>query len=140
MFAWLLKTLLGFAGGPVLDKVLGYLQQKQASEVERLKVEAGVDVERIRADVAIGGQAASVVQSGMQHRLFWVAWGMAAIPLAAWFGWGVLDSMLGDILPDTLPMKGQLKEYADLVWGNIFYAGGAVAGASLIARAIHSKR
>ena len=34
----------------------------------------------------------------------------------------------------TLPP--QLKEYADIVWSNIFYAGGAVAGAQIIAGAV----
>lgn len=131
-----IKWLLGFASGPVLDKILGHIQATQASHVEELKVQAGVDVERIRADIAVQGYAAGVVQSGMQHKMFWVAWSMAAVPLAAWFAWGVLDSMLGDSLPDTLPMRGQLLDFANIVWGNIFYAGGAVASANVIARAI----
>lgn len=138
--AWLAKLILKFLGGPALDKVLGHVQATRASEVERLRIERGVDVEKIRADVAIGAQARDVVTAGMQHRMFWVAWSLAAIPTSAWYGWGLLDSLANGALPDVAALPPQLKAYADIVWGNIFYAGGAVAGATgaatIIGRAI----
>lgn len=139
MIAWILKKVLGWASGPILDKVLGHLQVQKASEVERLKVEAGVDIEGIRANVAVSGYARDVVTAGMQHKAFWIPWLIAAVPLSAWFGWGVLDTIANGALPDVAELPPQLKEYADTVWSNIFYTGAGVAGAAVISRAIRRR-
>ncbi|QQM29277.1 hypothetical protein JET14_13165 [Martelella lutilitoris] len=119
---WLLKWLTG--------DVAGALQRAYEA-----KLNAQNDKDRIQAEVTIDAlnQQASVIKEGMAHRMFWVAWSIAAIPTAAWFGWGVLDTLLNGALPDVAELPPQLKEYADTVWQNIFFTGAGVAAAEKIA-------
>lgn len=134
MLARFIAWLLGVGGKSFLDSILGHLERKAENEVERAKVEA-------TREANANAQAAGVVVAGMAHRAFWIPWLMAAVPLSAWFGWGVLDSMLlnGSVLPDVAALPPQLKAYADVVWSNIFYTGAGVAGAHLFASAIRRK-
>ncbi|ABF71286.1 p034 [Rhizobium phage 16-3] len=43
------------------------------------------------------------------------------------------DSLANGSLPDVTALPPQLKEYADVVFANIFYVGGGVAGAQILA-------
>ena len=94
----------------------------------------------MRAEVEVAAHARDTVAAGMQHKAFWIPWLLAAVPLATWFAWGILDSLTNGLLPDVATLPPQLKEYADIVWGNIFYVGGGVAGAGIVARAIAARR
>lgn len=133
VFAWLLNWL----GGGFLDRVLGHLEKRIDNETERQKINA------LRDQHAMTTQA-SVITAGMQHKMFWVAWSIAALPMAAWFGWGMLDTLFNGALPDVATIPPGLKPYADAVWQNIFYTGAAVAGAtgaaSIIGKAIAGRR
>jgi hypothetical protein len=139
----LLRLLLG--GNPLTTLKDGLLQaQKQWADAknntERLQAEQNIAF--WQAQIADGAERASVVKAGMQHRIFWVAWGMAAIPLAFWFGWGILDSAIADgsVLPDVATLPPQLKAYADVVWENIFYSGAVLGVGTAIAGAISRTR
>lgn len=129
MLAGIINALLSFAGGPVIDKVLGHIEKRAANEVEKRRVE-------VARETTLAGYGRDVIVAGMQHRAFWIPWLMAALPLSAWFGWGVLDTLANGALPDVAVLPPQLKFYADIVWNNIFYAGAGMAGASAIASAI----
>lgn len=135
MLAQIIAALLGATGKSFLDSILGHLERKAEGEVERARVDAA-------REANANAEAAGIVKAGMQHKAFWIAWLMAALPLSAWFGWGVVDSMLwnGTVLPDIAALPPQLKEYADIVWGNIFYTGAGVAGAQAVASALRGKR
>lgn len=133
MLATIVAKLLGSAGFGFLDRVLGHLERKADSETERLKIEAS-------RQAAANAEAAGVVKAGMQFPMFWVAWSIAAIPTCVWFGWGMLDSTLNGDLPDVAALPPQLKEYADVVFGNIFYSGAALGGAQVIASAIRGRK
>ena len=102
-----------------------------------------VELERIRAEAAtkLIEARAAVIQTGMAHRMFWVAWSIAAIPTTSWYGWGMLDSMIyaGTVLPDVAALPAQLKGYADSVWNNLFISGGGVVAATTLAKSL-SKR
>lgn len=144
----MLAFILSLLGVDPLGKLLGSLgdayKAKLGAANDADRIAAEVAIAQIKADIENQRNAAAIVQSGMQHKLFWVAWGMAALPLAAWFGWGCLDTLMNGALPDVAELPPQLKQYADVVWGNIFYAGGAVAGvtgaASIIGKAIANRR
>lgn len=120
----------------------------QLTKAYEAKLKAGNDTDRLVAD-ALAKQleaqlaerriAADVVTAGMQHRVFWVVWFIAALPTSAWFGWGMLDSLCNGALPDVAALPPQLKEYADIVFANIFYVGGGVAGAQVLAAAIRNR-
>lgn len=122
--------------------LFGFAESRSNVDLERFRIQAGIDTAEIEAKVQLGAQAASVIQSGMMHRAFWIAWSIAAIPTSLWFGWGMLDStiMNGTLLPDVAALPVQLKGYADMVFGNIFYAGaagvGIESGAKVIAAAL----
>jgi len=127
--AWLLSLF----SGPFLDRILGHLERKADNETERQRIAA------LREKEA-NSESAAVVKEGMQHKAFWFPWLLAALPLALWFAWGVMDSTLNGALPDVAALPPQLKEYADIVWSNIFYVGGGVAGAGIIANAIRGRK
>lgn len=113
----------------IVSAGLGYLSKRADTDIERGKIDA-------QREDARNARAVSVVQSGMQHKAFWVPWLLAAVPLSAWFAWGVLDTIFNGALPSVATLPPQLKQYADIVWGNIFYVGGGVAGLQILAGAI----
>ena len=133
MLASIVAKLLGSAGFGFLDRVLGHIERKADSETERMRINAS-------REAALNAEAAGVVKAGMQFPMFWVAWSIAAIPTCVWFGWGMLDSTLNGDLPDVAALPPQLKEYADVVFGNIFYSGAALGGAQVIASAIRGRK
>jgi len=109
-----------------------------ANETERLVADAAI--KQLEAALQERATAASVVKEGMQHKAFWIPWLIAAVPTAAWFGWGMVDSLANGALPDVASLPPQLKEYADVVFANIFYVGGGVAGLGAIANAIRGRK
>ena len=115
-----------------LGKLLKFVQTNVNSETERQRIQAQT------VETYVNAQAATI-QAGMQSKLFWIPWLMAAIPTAAWFGWGMLDSLCNGALPDVAALPPQLKFYADVVWNNLFLSGGIVAGGSVIASAIRRR-
>ena len=111
------------------QKLLGWSEKAADAETERRKIDAGVKVETLKAHAA-------VIKSAHGHRVFWVVWFIAAVPMALWFGWGVLDSMFNGALPDVAELPPQLEKYADVVWVNIFYSGAGMASVQVAARTV----
>jgi hypothetical protein len=122
MLGTILGGLIRLLGKNVLNSTLGYLESKSVQETERLRIAA-----------LYGSQ---VYLEAMKHRVFWIAWGIAAIPMASWFGWGMLDTMFNGALPDVAVIPPGLKPYADVVWSNIFWVGGGVASVGIVSRSL----
>lgn len=122
-----LAILLNFLGGGALDKVLGHLESQAKTEVEKAKVNA-------TREAVNNANSVRVITEGMQNRFFWIPWLIATIPTTIWYSWGIVDSTLwnGTILPDVSALPPMLKEYADVVWSNLFYSGAIVAGTQTI--------
>lgn len=133
MLANILAWLASKAGGAFIGRVLDHYEAKANSETERQRIAAA-------KATASESTAANVVIAGMQHRAFWVAWLTAALPLSAWFGWGVLDSLANGALPDVAALPPQLLEFARTVWANIFYSGAVLGGASVIGQALGKRK
>jgi hypothetical protein len=129
VIAFILPFLLKFATGKTAGAILEHLNRRTDAQTDREKIQAELIAKHVEAQ-------ATVIQAGMQHKMFWVAWSIASIPMAVWFGWGLLDSTFNGALPDVAALPPQLKFYADTVWANIFYTGGAVAGATNVAKVI----
>lgn len=127
--AGIVGLILKLAGSSVVDKVLGALAQRADNETKRQQIEA-------TREATIAGYSRDVVVAGMAHRMFWVAWSIAAIPLAAWFGLGMIDTLLNGAGPDVAIITPGLRPFADIVWQNIFYSGAGVAGATVIGKSI----
>lgn len=137
-WAPILKWLTGDLVGQLSRLYEARLKAK--NEAERLALDKQIAF--LEAKMADDANSASVVKEGMKTTTFWVVWAIAAVPTAAWYAWGMLDSMLwaGAILPDVAALPPQLKQYADIVFANIFYVGGGVAGAQVVANAIRGSR
>jgi len=136
----MIALILKWLGGPLAAALTNAYKAKlaAANETERLVADGVIaDIER---QIEAGRTSASVVKEGMQHRMFWVAWSIAAIPTAAWFGWGMLDSLCNGALPDVAALPAQLKGYADIVFSNIFYSGAGMAGLQVVASAIRGRK
>ena len=127
--SWLVTTILQWLGGGVLDRVLKHFEARANSETERLRIRA------LREQHAMTVQA-GVVTAGMAHKCFWVPWLIATVPLAAWFGWGMLDTLCNGALPDVAEIPPGLLPWAQVAWGNLFYSGGGVAAATIIGQAL----
>lgn len=132
MFATIVAKLLGSAGFGFLDRVLGHLEKRADSTTERARIAAG-------REAAANTTAAGVVKAGMQVKWFWIPWLMATVPLSAWFGYGMLDTIWNGALPDTATIPPGLLPWAQSAWDNIFYTGGGVAGATLLAEAVRRR-
>lgn len=146
MLASALSWLVRFLSSAALDKVFDSIRQRRSDELERYKIQSGVDIEEIRADAEIQktyieGTNARLMKA-MEFKVFWIPWLIATVPLAAWFGWGVLDSAInnGAFLPDVAALPPQLKEYADAAWANIFLSGAGVTGVQVLGRALINRR
>lgn len=125
----LLTFLLKLLGGGVVDKVLDHLARRADSETERQRIEAArqSDAEARQRDVIV---------AGMGSPAFWAVWSLFAAPLGLWWALAMADTIANGALPDVARLPPSLQPYADVIFENIFYSGGGVAGASLIARAI----
>jgi hypothetical protein len=126
-------AIIRWVTGDLVGQLAGAYKAAQNAKTESERIAAGVQIKKIEATMAARADGASIIKTGMQHKAFWIPWLLAAVPLSAWFAWGVADSMLNGGLPDVATLPPQLKEYADVVWGNIFYVGGGVAGAQIVA-------
>ncbi|RYC10188.1 hypothetical protein [Ciceribacter ferrooxidans] len=117
-------------------------QAKLSADSDEKRAIADAAIADIKAQSEAKRNQADVIKTGMGYPVFWIAWAIAAIPTAAWHGWGMLDSLVyaGTVLPDVATLPPQLKEYADKVWDSIFYSGAAVGSAHLIASAIRGRR
>jgi hypothetical protein len=133
---WLLRLL----GGNLATALTRAYELKLNAANDADRIAADVSIKAIEAQIATQAASAAVVKEGMQHRAFWIPWLVAAVPCAVWFALGMLDSATGGALPDVAALPPQLKEYADVVFANIFYVGGGVAGAQLLARAIGGRK
>jgi hypothetical protein len=137
-----IKWFLNWISGDLVGQLTKAYEARQKAQTAEQKLVADAVVSQMEAAVKERQLAASVVKEGMQNKLFWIPWMIAAVPTAAWFGWGMLDSLIyeGAVLPNVAELPPQLKGYADVVFANIFYVGGGVAGVQLLASAIRGRK
>lgn len=127
--SWIITAVLQWLGGGVLDKVLGHLETRVNNETERQRVKA------LRDQHAMTTQAA-VITAGMEHKWFWIPWLIATVPMAVWFGLGMLGTAFPGYLPFVAIIPPGLEPWAKAAWDSLFFSGGGVAAASSIAKAI----
>lgn len=136
----ILQWILKWVGGDLATALTRAYELKLRAANDADRIKADVSIKAIEAQMEAQAASAAVVREGMQHKAFWVPWLIAAVPCSLWFALGMLDSAVGGDLPDVAALPPQLKEYADIVFANIFYVGGGVAGAQLIAKAIGGRK
>lgn len=136
LLAKLLSSVAGAWGLKLVDAFLSHREKMATTEVERDRV--AVDRARVDADVVMNdaGHRAATIQRAMDFKAFWVPWLIATVPLAAWFGWGCLDSLANGALPDVAALPPQLYDFARSVWASLFYSAGGVGVAQMAATAV----
>jgi hypothetical protein len=139
----MLTIIIGIAL-KIAGALLGFASKSADQALEYQRIKQGTDIATIRANVELAASARDLQKTAMQYKVFWVAWSLAALPMAAWFGWGMLDTLTNGWLPDVAAIPAGLKPWAQAVWDNVFYTGAAAAGvqgvATTIANAIKSRR
>lgn len=136
----ILQWILKWVGGDLATALTRAYEAKLKAGNDADRIAADVSIKAIESQMAAQAQSAAVVREGMQHKAFWIPWLIAAAPTTAWFGWGMADSLFNGSLPDVSALPPQLKEYADVVFANIFYTGAGAAGVQAIASAIRGRR
>lgn len=129
----MLATILSWLGGPLATALTAAYKAKLAATTSEQSLVADAVIADIKSN-------SDIIQAGMQHKAFWIPWLIAAVPTAAWFGWGMADSLCNGALPDVASLPPQLKGYADVVFANIFYTGAGAAGIQAIAAAIRGRK
>lgn len=124
-----LSLILNWLGGGVLDKVLGHLENRVNNETERQRIAA-------LRDRHMATMQAHVITSGMEHKWFWIPWLIATVPMALWFGLGMLGTAFPGYLPFVAKIPPGLEPWAKAAWDGLFFSGGGVAAATSIAKAI----
>lgn len=136
-WGWLLKLIGANPIGQIADGIVKWRQVEATAQTDEKRLEAQIQIKSLEAKQALHEQQADVIKTGMQFRIFWVAWSLATIPVCLWFAWGVADSIANGALPDTAALPPQLLAFAEIVWQNVFYtgvAGGAVELAGRVLR------
>jgi len=113
-----LKTLLGFA-------------QSRSRDARDAAIEQG------RRNVESQAIRASVIRSAMASRVFWLVWGLFAIPLGLWWALVLVDSMIpARILALGIPdLPQSIRPWAEQIFDNVFLSGAGVGGAQIAGRA-----
>lgn len=140
IFAWVASKL----GGRFIDQMLGFLKDRMDNETRQLEIQSAqqqnADNNYTKRVINRQDNSAKVIMKAMNFKVFWIAWGMCAISLAAWFSWGMLDSLFNGALPDVAKLPDQLLRYADIVFANIFYSGAGLGAAQILAHQIGGRK
>jgi hypothetical protein len=125
----IIATVLNWLGGNLLDKVFKHLEVRANSETERQRITALRDQHM----ASVQGQ---VIMAGMEHKWFWIPWLMATVPMAGWFGLGMLNTAFPGWFPIVATIPLGLEPWARAAWDGLFFSGAGVASATSIAKAI----
>ena len=126
----------------VAGVILPMIQKRQDARIAEIEAKSGVKIAEIQANAEVIQTGASVIKTGMQFKVFWIPWSIAAIPAALWYAWGMLDSTImgGELLTDTAALPPQLLMFTEAVWNSIFYSGAVMgsvqAGAGALSKAV----
>ena len=126
---WFITTVLNWLSQGALDKVLRALENRVNNDTERLRIKALRDQHMATA-------AAGVITTAMSYKWFWIPWLMATIPLAGWFGLGMLNTAFPGYFPIVATIPPGLEPWAKSAWDNLFFSGAGVAGAQIVAGAV----
>ncbi len=128
----MIRTVLGWLTGGVLDRLLTSVDRSIDNETERQKIRGQVVSDYVRV-------TAETRQVSMQSRFFWWTWLLFAAPLGFWWALINLDSALDlPIVVHDLPET--VKPYANQIFNAVFGSGAGVASVQAISNAIRGRR
>lgn len=118
---WFLAKILSFLGGGALTSLMGYLSVFTNAQIAEKSIMATAETQ--------------IITTAMGHKAFWIPWLIATVPLATWFGYGMVNTIFPS-LPHVDVIPPGLLPWAQTAWSSLFYSGGVVASVSLLSRAI----
>lgn len=123
--------MLGIASAAlsVVKAIFGFVQQR-AADAKNITLAAMANRRASRET------SAGLIKVAMAHKVFWVAWGLFAIPTGLWWSLVVLDSMIpAHIMNLQIPdLPDSIKPWAQQIFDNIFYSGAGVGTAQIVTR------
>lgn len=129
----MLKTLLSWLTGGVLDRILKTVDSSIDNETERQAIRAKV-VQRYVETTAETKQAA------MQSRAFWWIWCLFAAPLGFWWALVMIDTALPFVAWGIPDLPASVRPWANIIFGSLFGSGATLGAAQSIAGAIRGRR
>lgn len=120
LFAFVLKLL----SGPLVDRVVGYLETRAKLEGNRDKLRAEIEIETIRQGVQIAAIMASAETARYQVGWYWLFVGIFIVPLALWWAAVILDSIFR-FTWDVAALPAPLDEWAGTMIAWLFLIGSA---------------
>ncbi|WP_194086917.1 hypothetical protein [Pseudohoeflea suaedae] len=133
-------AIIRWITGDLVGQLADAYKTAREGETEDKRIAATVQIKSIEAAMASRAESASVIKEGMQHKAFWIPWLIVSVPASMWAGWGYMDSLFNGALPDVAALPPQLKEYADIVFANIFYTGAGMGAAQTISAALRARK
>ena len=128
----MISTILAWLTKGPLDRILTSVDRSIDNETERQKI-------RAEATMAYITTEAETRQTAMRQPIFWYVWAFFAVPLGIWWSAVMLDTAFDfSFIVHDLPPS--VRPWADQIFNNLFYAGGGVAGAQVIASAIRGRK
>jgi hypothetical protein len=132
----MLAILASLLPNLLLNGLHSYLQATTTIAVEGEQTKRQVALATINGVVAMRQAQATVIETGMGHKAFWIPWTTAAMFAVAWYAWGMADSAWPGHLPHVAALPPQLLDLTDRIWNNLFLSGSVALGGSKIAAAI----
>lgn len=139
MLALLGSTILSALPNTILSGFRSWLDHRAAVADSQEKTKREVTIRQIDAIMEAQKQAAETQRAAMSHRPFWVVWMLFALPLGVWWAAVVMDTvfLFSGSIPD---LPESIKPWADMIFMSLFGSGAGVAGATLIAKAVATRR
>lgn len=126
---WIISTVLGWLSKGALAQILTSLENRVNNETERQRIKA-------LRDQHMATVQGTVLVAAMEHKWFWIPWLMATVPMAGWFGLGMLNTAFPGWFPIVASIPLGLEPWAKAAWDGLFFSGAGVASATSIARAL----
>lgn len=135
---------------PILGKLgsalIGYHNKKANADhaITLARIESDTSAERVRAELAgvLAHRQTGLIKSAMSHSIFWVVWGLFAIPLGLWWALVMIDTMTpAHVLSLRIPaLPPSIVPYADQIFNNVFYSGAGMGAIQLLGRAVMDRK
>lgn len=137
----MITAILGFLAKLGFKAIASYNNRVSADhELSVLTVKEQGDTDRLKSQLAatLKAREADIIMRAMSHNVFWVVWGLFAVPLGLWWALVMLDTMTPpELLSLGIPALPQtIVPYADQIFNNIFYSGAVVGITQIVSRAI----
>lgn len=123
---WFFSLIAGIPG--LLNGLLAYLNKRQDTAVAQNANAKDVDIAVVQAEIARQNSSQNIIVAGMNHRVWWIAWGLGVLPVMLYYASIFWSSTFPALGWTVLKAPADALDFAKLVVGSMF----GIAGASSI--------